>query len=341
MNKSRNLLLDVIRGFLSWVIVVVHVFWFADYRSNILASAGIYAVDGFIILSGFVMTGLLLTKKESYGIFIFRRFMRLFPAFAVCIVLVLLIRPYTLGSSASEFLRETSESRFFWWHLGAHASLLHGLIPSAWLPVSQIAFLPTGWSISLEFQLYLVAPLALWWLARSGFKGFALLAIPSVICLVPQVAARIGSVWPATGAFLPQRFLFFLLGIMIYLYSQGSGIRPALYRYWSGFVKLGEMSYSTYLVHYPVLACLTIFLPGNWSLLERAMVLFAAGAPITLFLSFLLYRYVELPGIQLGRYLTSKSRSPSAQVAARAYQVHAEPNFFPSSSPSNSSSSQS
>jgi peptidoglycan/LPS O-acetylase OafA/YrhL len=300
--------------------VVTHVFWFADYRSNILSRVGVYAVDGFIILSGFVITGLLLTKKEPYGIFIFRRFMRLFPAFAVCILLVLVIRPFTIGTSESEFLRETSENRFFWWHLGLHASLLHGVVPTAWLPESHMAFLPTGWSISLEFQLYLIAPLMLWWLARSGVGGLALLAIPGVLCLVPQVAAKIGFVWPPIGAFLPQRFVFFLLGTLIYLYSQSGGIRPVLYRYWSGFVKLGEASYSTYLVHYPVLACINVLVPTKWSVIERALVLFAAGAPVTLYLSFLLYRFVERPGIALGRYLSNGSRKRLNETASKAYQ---------------------
>jgi peptidoglycan/LPS O-acetylase OafA/YrhL len=113
VKSNRNQTLDVIRATLSWIVVVVHAFWFADYRSNILSSAEVYAVDGFIILSGFVITGLLLTKKEPYEVFISRRFMRLFPAFAVCILLVLLIRPYTFGTSESEFLREASENRSF------------------------------------------------------------------------------------------------------------------------------------------------------------------------------------------------------------------------------------
>src|SRR5580704_18312202 len=108
---NRNYTLDVIRGFLSCVVFAVHVVWFSGYRGSTQEAIGSYAVDGFIILSGFVITQLLVIKKEAYGVFIFRRFMRLFPAFAVCIVLVLLIRPYTLGSSASEFLREASESR--------------------------------------------------------------------------------------------------------------------------------------------------------------------------------------------------------------------------------------
>ena len=205
-------------------------------------------MDGFIILSGFVITQLLVTRKETYGIFIFRRFMRLFPAFAVCLVLAILVRPLTFGTAASEAIREASENRFFWWHLGAHASLIHGLVPALWLPESHFAFLPPGWSISLEFQLYLVAPLALWIIIRFGLRGVAFLAIGSLLMFVPQVASKLNYVWSATGAFLPQRYLFFLLGMIMYLHwnQLGKGIR-----YWHGFVRLGEVSYSTYLVNLP------------------------------------------------------------------------------------------
>jgi peptidoglycan/LPS O-acetylase OafA/YrhL len=54
---------------LSWLVVVVHVFWLAGYTGAIQARAGAYAVDGFIILSGFVITQLLVAKNEFYAPF--------------------------------------------------------------------------------------------------------------------------------------------------------------------------------------------------------------------------------------------------------------------------------
>jgi peptidoglycan/LPS O-acetylase OafA/YrhL len=313
---KRNETIDVLRGLLSWIVVLVHVVFLAGYDGRIQRQTGVYAVDGFIILSGFVITQLLLTKNEPYGLFIFRRFMRLFPAFAVCLALAVLVRPFTFGTAPSEMIREASENRYFWWHLGAHASLLHGLVPAAWLPESQLAFLPPGWSISLEFQLYLVAPIVLWWLGRFGVRGFVLLAIASATTFLPAIAWKLNYIWSANGAFLPQRFLFFLIGMMLYLSLGGIGKQV---RYWSGLVRLGEVSYSTYLVHWPILACLNIFIPAGWPRLERAELLFVTGAPLTLLCSFLLFRFVERPGIALGRTLSKpkgavESPSPRAGV---------------------------
>lgn len=311
---NRNQTLDVSRGLLSWVVVLVHVVWFAGYADGIRGPAGDYAVNGFIIISGFVITQLLVTKNESYGVFIFRRFMRLFPAFAVCLAIALLVRPFTFGTAPSELMREASENRFFWFHLGAHASLIHGLVPTAWLPQSQLAFLPPGWSISLEFQLYLVAPLVLWWLRRFGLRGLAFLSIVSAVVFVPQVAWRLNYVWSAPGAFLPQRFLFFLVGMTMYFFL---GEFAKQVRYWHGFVRLGEVSYSTYLVHWPILACLNIFVPVEWSRMARAEVLFAVGAPVTLLSSLLLYRFVERPGIALGRQLTKPENAIKSDSALK------------------------
>jgi peptidoglycan/LPS O-acetylase OafA/YrhL len=307
LPTTRNKTLDVVRGFLCWAVVGVHVVWLAGYRGGIQHYIGVWAVGGFIVLSGFIITQLLITKKEPYITFIFRRFMRLFPAFAVCLTIALLARPFTLGTmlpTQYQIELDASENHFFWWHLATHVSLIHGLIPQIWLPLSSLAFLPPAWSISLEFQLYLIAPLALWWIRRFGFKGFAFLALLSAAMFVPTIHQKINQVWSSTGAFFPQRFLLFLLGMTIYLFFERLGSHV---RYWTGFVRLGEVSYSTYLVHWPVLACLNIFVPAAWPRMIRAEVLLATGFPLTLLCSFLLFRFVELPGIALGRQLSKRA----------------------------------
>ena len=189
---NRNHTLDIMRGFLSWTVVMVHVAWVSGIQGQAQHDIGVMAVEGFIVLSGFVITQLILTKRETYGTFIFRRFMRLFPIFAVCILISLAVRPITLGAiqSPSQPILEASENKFFWEHILAHLTMLHGIMPSRWLPMSQYAFLVPAWSISLEFQLYLVAPLLIWWLSRSGLRGTLFVLIPSALCLFHPVASR-------------------------------------------------------------------------------------------------------------------------------------------------------
>jgi peptidoglycan/LPS O-acetylase OafA/YrhL len=304
-QSNRNYTLDVLRGILAWAVVMVHVAWVSGIQGETQRRIGESAVEGFIILSGFVITQLILTKRESYGVFIFRRFMRLFPVFLVCLLISLAVRPLTVGAiqSPTNPLIEQSENHFFWWHLAAHAVLLHGLIPTIWLPMSQYAFLVPAWSISLEFQLYLVAPLLIWWLSRTGLKGALLVGVPSAVFLMAPVASRVSIYWLGSGGFLPQKFFFFLAGALIYLFSTKN--RPTtMYHYAPWLVRLGEISYSTYLIHYPVLALITRVIPRNWSTIERAGLTLVICVPVVYGLSLVLYALVERPGISLGKRLS-------------------------------------
>jgi peptidoglycan/LPS O-acetylase OafA/YrhL len=304
-TARRALTLDVLRGLFSWIVVAVHVGWMAGIReSMILRHLGNFAVNGFVILSGFVITQLLSTKRQSYRVFITQRFFRLFPAFAVCFLLVLALRPFYTGRIPENAALEASENAHYWWHILAHATLLHGILPDAVLPGSYFAFLVPAWSISLEFQLYLVAPLVVLGYRRYGSTAFAYLVGLSAFCLVPAVIYRIHMIWAGPGAFLPLKFYYFLIGMTLFI-RLGAFQDPI--RYPKALVWLGEISYSTYLVHWPILAMLEVFMPQG-SMIQRALLLTLIGAPIVLGLSYLLHRYVELSGIALGRLVTRKQK---------------------------------
>ena len=304
--NTRNYTLDILRGFLAWAVVLVHVAWMSGFQGGTQNQIGVLAVEGFIVLSGYVITQLIVTKRESFFVFILRRFMRLFPVFVVCLFLSIAILPLTLGAIPAQSSLETDETRYWWQHLLVHLTMLHGIVPTAWLPSSQFAFLPPAWSISLEFQLYLVAPLLVWWLSRSGLRGMLAILAPSALCVVPQIYWRIAYIWQGPGGFLPEKFVFFLLGALIYLFSTKGPNRTVLYRYPAWAVRLGEISYSTYLIHYPVLALIARLIPGGWSRGEKAVLLWMVASPVILASSFLLYRYVEQPGIRLGKKLAAR-----------------------------------
>ena len=148
-------------------------------------------------------------------------------------LIALASRPLTLGviQAPSQLILEADETRHWWQHILVHLTMLHAIVPSAWLPSSQFAFLPPAWSISLEFQLYLVAPLLVWWLSRSGLRGMFVVLIPSALCVVPQVYSKIAHIWQGGGGFLPEKFFFFLLGSLIYLFTTKGPKTTTLYRY--------------------------------------------------------------------------------------------------------------
>ena len=316
-RPERNLSLDIIRGLLCWIVVCVHVAWLSGFRGALQIWAGGVAVDGFMILSGFVMTQLLLSKDQPYGKYIIRRFMRLMPAFAVCILITFLLRGLTYGHVPEEVGREISETKYVWWHLGAHALMLHGVVPGVILPFSHCALLVPGWSISLEFQFYLVLPFVVLFLKKFRFPGYLFLAFVSLALFHHSVSDILSHYWEGTGAFLPERFAFFLIGITFYIFPMAPeifGARPVTWPTlklprWAPLINLGTISYSTYLIHYPILSGIGACLPSAWSRAEKAIPMVIFGFPLILGMSVLLFRFVESPGIDLGRRLTRERKT--------------------------------
>jgi peptidoglycan/LPS O-acetylase OafA/YrhL len=300
--------LDGLRCFLSWWVVFSHILESSGFRYEELppllrvAVRGGYAVDVFIILSGFVITKLLAEKNEPYRVFILRRFLRLFPVFAVTMLIAILLRPLIWSSLAAGwpadplFLQNNlanweSEEAYFWIHLLGHLPMLHGLAPETFLPFSAVAILPPAWSISLEWQYYLVASIG----RRLGPLGW--FGLVSGAVLVP-LRFRLGldALFPMQST-LPQKLLLFLLGAICYwIFAEVAGkhrdlpwrffffVAPAVLWFtlsiplaiWTaGFAltlgdsetpgvskvkawldppwiqRLGKISYSTYLVHMP------------------------------------------------------------------------------------------
>ena len=356
---------DVLRAFLCWWVVTTHIVWCSAYQVDTLprlvrlAAQGEYALDVFFILSGFVIAKVVAEKHETYGVFILRRFMRLFPAFFVTVFFAILLRPFiwsilaarwapSMGELSGDSAVWASETNYSWAHIMAHLSMFHGLIPQAILPYSARAFLPTAWFVSIQWQFYLVAPLLIFIGRRFGPSGWFALIGGSILILagfnpIMEVLFPIRS-------FLPQKLPLFLAGMLCYwIFIEIAGkhrnlpwllfiLAPALYVFsipaaiWTAAFalvisdtearglaqikaaftlpwlrRLGVISYSTYLVHFCVIwlvkACILRFAPQA-SRLEMIVGLFAFVIPMTYSASEALFRFVEEPGIQVGKWLT-------------------------------------
>jgi peptidoglycan/LPS O-acetylase OafA/YrhL len=191
--------LESVRGLMALWVVIGHVL--LTFNTPALEthplwglfSENLRAVDIFIVLSGFVIFLLLSNTRESYGVYLYRRFMRIFPAFALCLIASAAMLP--LAIDAIHSLPETqrnaarlvylidSRDRLFV-HLAAHLTMLHGVMPKMWLSNSDYAILGQAWSISLEWQFYIVAPLAFWLATRSRrWLGLAALAVLVLVLL--------------------------------------------------------------------------------------------------------------------------------------------------------------
>ncbi len=181
--------LEGLRALLAWIVVAAHLLiccgWFGPNLRGVplLSQVAEAAVDLFIALSGFAITRLLIVEREPIGIYIMRRVFRIIPAYWVALTAAIALNGWLaqnlrqLSASADTqglvMICETAASRI-WIDGSLHYTLLHGLAPVQLLPWASFTFLGVAWSLSLEWQFYCLAPLALI-LATTNRFGLALL----------------------------------------------------------------------------------------------------------------------------------------------------------------------
>ena len=285
VEMSRFACLEGLRMWMAWWVVFGH----ALHLSGTLTSdnrvvhalmqgfrKGHIAVDVFVILSGFVIAHLLCVKSESYPRYITRRFFRLWPLLAAAVVLMLSIQglyrqAYVDPSWAYkpdmriERLDQT-EARLAT-HTALKLSMLHGVVPDEVLPYSTSSILSPAWSISLEWQFYLVAPLLVW-IARSSWQA-AVALFAACAALSYGVAEFRGCSWQVP-AVLPLKICLFLVGI---------GSRLALNHLGKG--QLNPWTYAAAAIGVVVaMAAASVMLP--WLKFPFGAALFLAFSPILL-----------------------------------------------------------
>ena len=266
-----------LRAYLALWVLVCHVLWESGYRPHGLSGLPKLillcplAVDVFIIISGFVIFFSLDNQRETYQQFITRRFFRLFPVFIVLFAIAIPLSTVGLWNvtHATQYvmpddIEDRTDSIGSWWaniqwHLPLHLAMMHGVVPEVLLKGAPQAFLIPAWSISLEWQFYLLAPLA--YALSVSSRPFRRLGLCAV-CLLLFVAGRRVFPYVMHGAALPFHLEFFFLGAASYFIYQ----RQATHR-------LSDTAF-------PVACCLALFLFAlsgcAWSLI-----------PVVLWLCFL------------------------------------------------------
>ncbi|HBU5836331.1 acyltransferase [Klebsiella pneumoniae] len=183
-----------------------------------------YAVDVFIILSGFVIFFMIDNKKQPYLQYITQRFFRIFPLY----ILVLIVSIILIGFTRDVFLlypeahattrRIALIDEYLEYpaaHFLAHITLLQGLIPGFLLKDSAYTIVGQAWSISVEWQFYILAPF-LFFLAshlRSP-RNIIVLFLIAVFMLVFG--------FYLSGGFLGNNFAPFLIGFLSFFVYKNS-----------------------------------------------------------------------------------------------------------------------
>ncbi len=134
------------------------------YFSNL----GTYGVDSFFVLSGFLITGILLDSKGKdhfFRNFYMRRILRIFPLYYTYLILAFLVFPVILG------LYSNVENLWLWFFTYCSNFLI--VQTGNWIP----SYLNPTWSLAIEEQFYITWPLLVFFLDREKFKNLCLIII--------------------------------------------------------------------------------------------------------------------------------------------------------------------
>ena len=378
---------DGLRGWLAWMVVLHHVLFFTGLGApwlptRLVMQAGILAVFVFVILSGFVITHLVVEKNEPYGLYIARRAYRLYPIYLFTLLLgivttFLAFRTFLTPDGAPDpsalatipypqvinlaFQNATLRGGTYITHLALHLTMLHGVFAQSFLPDAAIMFLAPAWSLSLEWQFYLVAP----FVVRAARRRLLAVGLVAATLVLTWLCDQKVFGWWGMPSFLPAVSLYFAIGIASRLLlprerlrlSWAAAAAPALLaigfialgawrlpaEVWLVFLAaalvasrggrlgepvrrvfqvlfesrlashLGRASYSTYLVHFPLMQIAMYLAVRVLSLAPPAAAMFVALSTLvsTWVVSQLTWRFVELPFIAQGKRLPRKD-SPSA-----------------------------
>jgi len=155
--------------------------------------SGYLGVDVFMVISGFIVTTLLLREygrdgRVRVGAFWGRRFRRLVPALVFMLVVVSIWARLVMPSTLLPQVRAQGLSALFYvtnWQL-IHSSVSYGGATAALSPFVHL------WSLAVEEQFYLVWPLLLFGLLRLG-RGRRTLAI--VVSIAGAIASAALMAW--------------------------------------------------------------------------------------------------------------------------------------------------
>jgi peptidoglycan/LPS O-acetylase OafA/YrhL len=288
--------LDAIRGAAIALVLSQHFI----FGAVLMGASGALGVTLFFVLSGYLITGLLLAEERVTGrvnlrSFYERRIRRLMPALGALVVVLTVLGIATQPWIALAYLSN--------WYVRFNGSM--GLLTHTW-------------TLGIEEQFYIVWPVAFLLLARS--RRAMLVGLVGIILISVVLRDEIGSVMHADalagGALLAlwggrvPRWLgvigWVAIGILMFLPGDprepewtvgaiaavavvGSGLAPT----WRPLVWLGTISYGLYLWNYPVAA--TILDRAGGTSLPVFVALMVAGVVLSISLAVISERWVERP----------------------------------------------
>jgi len=169
--------IDGLRG-IAIFLVLLHHFWPGGsgplLRFAELAHLGWIGVDLFFVISGFLITGILLDsvgQPNYYSNFFARRSLRIFPLYYFLLLVLFIVVPHAEKGAyfTTEFIRQSGHPLWYFLYLGNIREAITGHEPAY--------FLAPLWSLSIEEQFYVTFPFVVSVLGRKRLRSLLCLLV--------------------------------------------------------------------------------------------------------------------------------------------------------------------
>jgi peptidoglycan/LPS O-acetylase OafA/YrhL len=221
--------LDAIRAIAVAVVFVHNTDAYPSLHLGLLARYGWMGVDLFFVLSGFLITGILLDTKDDRGYFrnfYARRCLRIWPLYYCALLFMFVLVPLLKPSEAHMVFAPRSMP---WWSYLIF--LQNFFVPAI---TNATGLLAVTWSLAVEEQFYLVWPVIVRLCSEARLRQIAI----AVIALSPAVrfvlAHRHFDIYPNTFCRLDGLMAGALLALSARRYEIGAAKREGLA--WSVFL---------------------------------------------------------------------------------------------------------
>ncbi len=173
-NSNQHIpALDGIRGLAIVLVLLYHCF---PSLYKIGTELGWIGVDLFFVLSGFLITGILLeTKSRPYYFqtFFVRRVLRIFPLYYFFLIVFFLVLPLFTTKEWLKGYQYLYENQIWYWLYVPNWLIV---VDNQWPPVSK-PILNHFWSLAIEEQFYLFWPFVVYFVNKKVLKNICLYLI--------------------------------------------------------------------------------------------------------------------------------------------------------------------